>query len=90
MGVVKAFQKSAVLEMWETHESWVEAGVDPMAIFVDECHRCGIQAWGSRRMNDGHHTYKVLEAEKYQTIFYKEHPELRLEVAARRPDLSNL
>ncbi len=78
LGVVKAFQKSAVLEMWETHETWVEAGMDPMAVFVDECHRCGIQAWGSRRMNDGHHTYKVLEAEKYQTTFYKEHPELRL------------
>ena len=78
LGVVRAFQKSDVLEMWETQQAWVEAGMDPMAVFVDECHRCGIQAWGSRRMNDGHHTYRVLEFEKYQTKFYRENPQLRL------------
>ena len=78
LGVVRAFQKSDVLEVWETQEAWVEAGMDPMAVFVDECHRCGIQAWGSRRMNDGHHTYRVLEFERYQTKFYRENPQLRL------------
>ena len=64
--------------MNETHAAWVEAGVDPMAVFVDECHGCGMQAWGSSRMNDGHHTYRVLEYDKYQTQFYKDHPKLRL------------
>lgn len=78
LGVVRAFQKSDVLEMWETQQAWVEAGMDPMAIFVDECHRCGIQAWGSRRMNDGHHTYRILEFDRYQTQFYRENPQLRL------------
>ena len=78
LGVVRAFQKSDVLEVWETQQAWVEAGMDPMAVFVDECHRCGIQAWGSRRMNDGHHTYRVLEFERYQTKFYRENPQLRL------------
>ncbi len=78
LGVVRAFQRSDVLEMWETQRAWVEAGMDPMAVFVDECHRCGIQAWGSRRMNDGHHTYRVLEFDRYQTEFYKENPHLRL------------
>ena len=78
LGVIRAFQKSDVLEMWETQQAWVEAGMDPMAVFVDECHRCGIQAWGSRRMNDGHHTYRVLEFDRYQTKFYRENPQLRL------------
>ena len=78
LGVIRAFQKSGVLEMWETQQAWVEAGMDPMAVFVDECHRCGIQAWGTRRMNDGHHTYRVLEYERYQTKFYRENPHLRL------------
>ena len=78
LGVIRAFQKSDVLEMWETQHAWVEAGMDPMAVFVDECHCCGIQAWGSRRMNDGHHTYRVLEFERYQTKFYRENPQLRL------------
>ena len=78
LGVVRAFQKSEVLEMWETQRAWVEAGMDPMTVFVDECHRCGIQAWGSRRMNDGHHTYRVLEFDRYQTKFYRENPQLRL------------
>lgn len=55
---------------------WIEAGVDPMFYFVDECHKCGIQAWGSCRMNDAHHTYPGLEYA--QSKFYKEHPELRL------------
>ncbi len=78
LGVARAFQKSDVLEMWETQQAWVEAGMDPMAVFVDECHRCGIQAWGSRRMNDGHHTYRILEFDRYQTQFYRENPQLRL------------
>ena len=78
LGVARAFQKSDVLEMWETQQAWVEAGLDPMAVFVDECHRCGIQAWGSRRMNDGHHTYRILEFDRYQTQFYRENPQLRL------------
>ena len=78
VGAIRACQKSTVLEMNETHAAWVEAGVDPMAVFVDECHGCGMQAWGSSRMNDGHHTYRVLEYDKYQTQFYKDHPKLRL------------
>ncbi len=57
IGTIRAFQRSEVLEVWEPLESLLEAGVDLMAVFVDECHRCGIQAWGSRRMNDSHHTY---------------------------------
>ena len=56
--------------------AWIEAGEDPMVYFVDECHRCGIQAWGSCRMNDAHHTYAGLDYS--QPKFYKEHPELRL------------
>ena len=79
IGGIMAFQKSAVLETDEKHAAWVETGVDPMAVFVDECHRCGMQAWASHRMNDGHHTYQVLEYDKYQTQFYKDHPELRLQ-----------
>ena len=55
---------------------WIEAGEDPMVYFVDECHRSGIQAWGSCRMNDAHHTYAGLDYS--QPKFYKEHPELRL------------
>jgi hypothetical protein len=78
LGVIRAFQKSDVLEMWPTQGAWVEAGMDPMAVFVDECHRCGIHAWGSRRMNDAHHTYRVLEFDRYQTKFYTAHPKLRL------------
>ena len=78
IGTIRAFQRSEVLEVWEPLESLLEDGVDLMAVFVDECHRCGIQAWGSRRMNDGHHTYKALDVDRYQTRFYRENPELRL------------
>jgi hypothetical protein len=31
-------------------------------------------------MNDGHHTYRILEFERYQTKFYRENPQLRLKV----------
>ena len=79
IGAIKAYQKSSVLEVNDIQAAWVEAGLDPMAVFVDECHRCGILAWGSRRMNDGHHTYEILEYDKYQSQFYKDHPELRLQ-----------
>ncbi len=66
----------AGLECRPALRSWIDAGVDPMGIFVDECHRCGIQAWGSCRMNDAHHTYPGLEYAQSQ--HYKDHPELRL------------
>ena len=77
LGGVHAFQGSEVLEVDERLKPCVDAGVDPLAVVVDECHKCGMQAWGSYRMNDAHHTYSILEVDRYQTRFYKEHPELR-------------
>ena len=78
IGAIKAYQQSEVLEINDVQAPWLEAGVDPMTVFVDECHRCGMEAWGSRRMGDAHHTYEILEYEKSQSQFYKDHPELRL------------
>ena len=77
-GTIKAAQASKVLELGYAQQRRLEAGVDIMSVFVDECHKCGIQAWGSSRMNDAHHTYKGLNTDAYQTAFYKEHPELQL------------
>ncbi len=79
-GTIRAAQASKVLEVDPVQQPWLDAGVDIMSVFVDECHKCGMQAWGSSRMNDAHHTYKVLNTEAYQTAFYREHPELRLKV----------
>ncbi len=33
-----------------------QAGLDPYAIWLDECRKCGIEAWISTRMNDVHQT----------------------------------
>jgi hypothetical protein len=77
-GTIRAAQPSKVLELDHPQQRRLEAGVDIMSVFVDECHKCGIQAWGSSRMNDAHHTYKGLNTDVYQTAFYKEHPELQL------------
>ena len=36
IGAIKAYQKSSVLEVNDIQAAWVEAGLDPMAVFVDE------------------------------------------------------
>ena len=54
----------------------IRTGNDPLRIVVERGHERGLQVWGSRRMNDGHHTYPGLEELKSQ--FYIDHPELHL------------
>ena len=54
----------------------IRTGNDPIRIVVEQGHERGLQVWGSRRMNDGHHTYPGLEDLRSQ--FYIDHPELRL------------
>lgn len=51
LGGIHAFQGSGVLEVDERLKPCVDADVDPLTVFVDECHKCGMQAWGSYRMN---------------------------------------
>ena len=54
----------------------IRTGNDPLRLVVERGHQRGLQVWGSRRMNDGHHTYAGLET--IRSKFYIEHPELRL------------
>ena len=54
----------------------IQSGHDPLRLAVERGHRCGLQVWGSRRMNDAHHTYPGLEC--LQSQFFIDHPELRL------------
>jgi len=49
---------------------------DPLRLVVERGHARGLQVWGTRRMNDAHHTYPGLEG--LQSQFYIDHPELRL------------
>ena len=39
----------------------IRTGNDPLRIVVERGHERGLQVWGSRRMNDAHHTYPGLE-----------------------------
>ena len=54
----------------------IKSGNCPLRLAVERGHACGMQVWGSRRMNDAHHTYPGLES--LQSQFYIDHPELRL------------
>ena len=44
-----------------THDRWAvnakklfDAGIDPYEVWIAECHKCGVEAWVSMRMNDVH------------------------------------
>ena len=92
IGSTTAFFDSRVLEIWGSSEhqhkrfsNWqlaknlrhlIESGNDPLRIVCEEGHSGGMQVWGSRRMNDRHHTYKHIDPP--QSDYYRENPELRL------------
>lgn len=41
-------------------EALFNAGIDPYAVWLDQCRRCHVHAWISTRMNDMHHTHPSL------------------------------
>lgn len=53
----------------------IETGHDPLRLVCEEGHGCGMQVWGSQRMNDRHHMYGLPDTWALVSPFIKEHPE---------------
>ena len=58
-----------------SYELYMEKGLDPFAIWLDECRKTGVRGWASLRMNDCHDN--DLPASVLHPDFYHEHPEYR-------------
>jgi hypothetical protein len=70
-------------------DDYLLAGGDYLKVFIDECHRRGVAALVSYRLNDAHlleRSDQGAQPEDVETVsrFYVEHPELRLEPKATR------
>ncbi len=65
------------------YDLYVNQGLDPYAIWIEQARRSGIRPWISIRMNDCHDT--IQERSLLHSNFYHEHPELR-RVVNREPE----
>lgn len=61
-----------------------DKGIDPYAVWIDECRKVGISPWLSPRMNDAHNSNQ--QNPFRSTTFWREHEELHCEPGYRGGD----